>query len=111
LADLHRVPNPTQPAKLIDDESRHRSVLAARHFDSEILQFAHGQTSRQEHRSILISTYLDHITIELVVNLPNELLDEILNGHNACRSTELVDDQSHLTPMTLKAPKDIKDPR
>lgn len=72
------------------------SSLVADPVDADVGEVVHRELPGQDHRAVLGVLHRADVAIRLVVDLPHELLDQVLHRHDPCAGAVLVDHHGQL---------------
>src|SRR5439155_15602913 len=113
-ARLDRLARLREPAELGDDESAERVVIGSgfggRQFEVERLAHVLERNARV-HQRLALRHRDDHLLLDvvLVADLADDLLYEILDGHEPARAAVLVDDDSDVDLVLLHVAEQLVD--
>nr|WP_241027820.1 hypothetical protein [Streptomyces verrucosisporus] len=112
---LDALPGPLRNVpQLRQDEPGHGGVPAVgpvSDADSDVRQVVDGEGAGDQQRPVGLGTHRRHVPVGLVVDLPDDLLQQILDGHDPVHHPVLVDDQRELLTGGHQAPQGLRQPR
>src|SRR5256885_1120608 len=99
--DLDRVAHSCEPAETAEHQTAHGVVRLVRQLHTQPLaQRVERREAIDDERPRTFFLERRHFDIELVVDLADELLDHVLEGHQTGRTAELIEDDRELHALT-----------
>src|SRR5215211_7406925 len=69
-----------------------------------------GEGPGQEHRPVSFALNADRVAVELVIDLPDQLLEQVLHGHDALGAAVLVDHNGQGLAFALEPTQGVQNP-
>src|SRR5215217_76120 len=108
--DLDSFAGVGQAPEAVEDQAGHARVRPLRQGDAQIRQIMDGEGPGQEHRPVGFTLNAVGVAVELVIDVPDQLFQQVLDGHDALGAAVLVDHDRQGLALGLHASQGVQDP-
>src|SRR5829696_5131851 len=99
-----------QAPQAVKDQPSHRRVRPFGQGEAEIGQVVDGEGPGQDQRPVGFTLNAVGVAVELVIDVPDQLFQQVLDGHDALGAAVFVDHDGQGLPLGLHASQGVQDP-